>query len=441
MSLDLTRFYAAADGLPFPDRRAVMPWRPQQPVPPQEIPALWQALCQRPLPANKRLVYLHIPFCATHCKFCGFYQNKLEAEATEQYCDYLIREIEQEAGSPLHQSAPVHAVYFGGGTPTALSAKQLHRIISTLRRTLPLAPDCEITVEGRVLNFDDERIDACLDAGANRFSIGIQTFNTRIRQRMGRRASREEAIQFLRKLGQRDLAAVVCDLMFGLPEQTPESWREDLRTVCDLPLDGVDLYALNLLPSTPLGKAVENKRVTLPDVSQRRDFYLEGEAFLARDGWHQISNSHWARTTRERNLYNLLIKKGADCLAFGSGAGGNLAGQSYMTARSLEMYYQQMDAGQKPIMMMTAATTNEHRWRLDLQGGIEGGRYDLSRIITDTLPLEPLLQQWQQRGLMHSDGPRFTLTPAGRFWASNVLQALQTLVPQLTLRNTLHANG
>lgn len=126
---------------------------------------------------------------------------------------------------------------------------------------------------------------------------------------MGRRASRDEAIHFLRKLGERDRAAVVCDLMFGLPEQTRASWQEDLQIVRDLPLDGVDLYALNLLPSTPLGKAVENHRVTLPDVSMRRDFYLDGEAFLARDGWHQISNSHWARNTRERNLYNLLIKK------------------------------------------------------------------------------------------------------------------------------------
>jgi len=441
MSLDLTRFYAAEQGLPFPDRWAVMPWRPQQPVAPQNVPALWQALCQRTLPANKRLVYLHIPFCATHCTFCGFYQNKLVADATEQYCDYLIREIEQEAGSPLHQSAPVHAVYFGGGTPTALSAKQLYRIISTLRRLLPLAPDCEITVEGRILNFDDERIDACLEAGANRFSIGIQTFDTRIRQRMGRRANRDEAISFLRKLGERDRAAVVCDLMFGLPEQTLESWHEDLQIVRDLPLDGVDLYALNLLPSTPLGKAVENNRVTLPDVGMRRDFYLAGEAFLHDDGWHQISNSHWARTTRERNLYNLLIKKGADCLAFGSGAGGNLGGQSYMTARSLEAYYQQLDTGHKPIMMMTAGASAEQRWRLDLQGGIEAGRYDLSRIVEDPLPMAPLLQQWQHCGLMHSEGPRFHLTPAGRFWASNMLQALQILVPQLTLRNDAHAHG
>ncbi|MCV5283422.1 heme anaerobic degradation radical SAM methyltransferase ChuW/HutW, partial [Escherichia coli] len=80
----------------------------------------------------------------------------------------------------------IHAVYFGGGTPSALSAHDLARIITTLREKLPLAPDCEITIEGRVLNFDAERIDACLDAGANRFSIGIQSFNSKIRKKMAR---------------------------------------------------------------------------------------------------------------------------------------------------------------------------------------------------------------------------------------------------------------
>lgn len=102
-----------------------------------------------------------------------------------------------EADSVLHQSAPIHAVYFGGGTPSALSAHDLARIITTLREKLPLAPDCEITIEGRVLNFDAERIDACLDAGANRFSIGIQSFNSKIRKKMARTSDGPTAIAFM----------------------------------------------------------------------------------------------------------------------------------------------------------------------------------------------------------------------------------------------------
>ncbi|EKN5920254.1 TPA: heme anaerobic degradation radical SAM methyltransferase ChuW/HutW [Yersinia enterocolitica] len=430
MNIDLMPYHARQGPLPFPKRWATMPWRDSRPLPAESLQGSWQALLQKALPPNKRLLYLHIPFCATHCTFCGFYQNPLQTDSTARYTDYLLRELSMEASSPLLQEGPIHAIYFGGGTPSALSAQQLHSIISQLRKSLPLAPDCEITVEGRIFNFDDERIDACLEAGANRFSVGVQTFNTRIRQRMGRKANRDEAIHFLTNLASRDRAAVVCDLMFGLPHQTPETWQEDLAIVRQLPLDGVDLYALNLLPTTPLAKSVENNRIELPTLAQQCDFYCSGAESLAQAGWHQLSNSHWARTTRERNLYNLLIKQGADCLALGSGAGGSLQGHAYMQHRSLDNYYRLIDSGQKPLMMMTQAS-GEHPWRAKLQSGIEVGRLDLSELITDPYPLMPLIAQWHQSHLLKDDSFCLRLTDSGRFWASNIMQALQNIIPSL----------
>ncbi|ELI8303285.1 heme anaerobic degradation radical SAM methyltransferase ChuW/HutW [Yersinia enterocolitica] len=430
MNIDLMPYHARQGPLPFPKRWATMPWRDSRPLPAESLEDNWQALLQKALPPNKRLLYLHIPFCATHCTFCCFYQNPLQTDSTARYTDYLLRELSMEASSPLLQGGPIHAIYFGGGTPSALSAQQLHSIISQLRKSLPLAPDCEITVEGRIFNFDDERIDACLEAGANRFSVGVQTFNTRIRQRMGRKASRDEAIHFLTNLASRDRAAVVCDLMFGLPHQTPETWQEDLAIVRQLPLDGVDLYALNLLPTTPLAKSVENNRIELPTLAQQCDFYCSGAESLAQAGWHQLSNSHWARTTRERNLYNLLIKQGADCLALGSGAGGSLQGHAYMQHRSLDNYYRLIDSGQKPLMMMTQAS-GEHPWRAKLQSGIEVGRLDLSELITDPYPLMPLIAQWHQSHLLKDDSFCLRLTDSGRFWASNIMQALQNIIPSL----------
>lgn len=232
-----------------------------------------------------------------------------------------------EADSVLHQSAPIHAVYFGGGTPSALSAHDLARIITTLREKLPLAPDCEITIEGRVLNFDAERIDACLDAGANRFSIGIQSFNSKIRKKMARTSDGPTAIAFMESWSNVTVLrwSVTCCLACRVRMR---KHRKDLAIARDIGLDGVDLYALNVLPNTPLGKAVENGRTTVPSPAERRDLYLQGCDFMDEAGWRCISNSHWGRTTRERNLYNLLIKQGADCLAFGSGAGGSINGYS-----------------------------------------------------------------------------------------------------------------
>lgn len=436
MNIDLTPYYAQPGEQPFAARRMAMPWRNHVPLSPEQIAASWQALRQQTVPARKRLLYLHIPFCATHCTFCGFYQNKLRDDSTAAYTRYLLQELALEAESTLHQSAPIHAVYFGGGTPTALSADELSQIIRAIRTSLPLAPDCEITIEGRSAGFDDERIDACLEAGANRFSIGVQTFDSCIRQRMARLFDRQQLIHFLENLCRRDKAAVVCDLMFGLPGQTAESWREDLAIVSDLPLDGVDLYALNLLPTTPLAKAAENQRVTLPAVMERRDFYRTGADFLANAGWHQLSNSHWAKTTRERNLYNLLIKQGADCLAMGSGAGGNVNGQAYMMERDLERYYAKLDNGEKPIAMMTPAS-KAGAWQHCLQAGIEVGRVALPLLTPQADALTPLLRQWHEAGLTRDASTCLRLTNDGRFWANNLMQALQQLIPQLNAGESL----
>ncbi|WP_411705923.1 heme anaerobic degradation radical SAM methyltransferase ChuW/HutW [Edaphovirga cremea] len=437
MTPDLTPYFAEPGPLPFPKRWATMPWRDSRPLPAESMTDHWQHLLLTPLPRKKRLLYLHIPFCATHCTFCGFYQNPLQPDSTERYTRYLLQELSLEAETPLLKGGPIHAVYFGGGTPSALSADQLYRIIRQLRQSLPLAPDCEITVEGRIFNFDDERIDACLSAGVNRFSIGIQTFDTRIRQRMGRKADRDQAIHFLSDLADRDGAAVVCDLMFGLPLQTPETWREDLAIVKQLPLDGVDLYALNLLPTTPLAKSIANQRMQVLSPDQQCDFYRTGAETLELAGWHQLSNSHWARTTRERNLYNLLIKQGADCLALGSGGGGSLRGHSYMLHRDLDRYYQMLDDGKKPLMMMTQSNT-EHNWRAKLQSGIEVGRLDLGELLDNPQPLMPLIAQWHEHHLLKDAGFCLRLTNHGRFWASNLMQALQQLIPPLITKEKLH---
>lgn len=426
---DLSPWFARPGALAFENRRSAMPFRNSVPLPGETIQPAWQNLCKRALTPNKRLVYLHIPFCATQCKFCGFYQNRFQPDEAARYVSYLHSEIELEAASPLHQSAPIHAVYFGGGTPTALAANDLYTLLRRLRASLPLAPDCEITVEGRILNFDDEKIDACLEAGTNRFSVGIQTFNTRTRKRMARTANREQAIAFLKNLCRRDRAAVVCDLIYGLPGQTAESWQKDLETVRDIGLDGVDLYALNLLPDTPLAKAVGNHRTTLPDVVQRRDLYLLGAGLLADYGWRQLSNSHWASATRERNLYNLLIKQGADCLALGAGAGGNLNGQAWMNKRRLEDYYAALEKKEKPIAMMTAATCSP--WRHQLQGGIERGRLDLQALTPYACQLQPLIDQWHESGLLQDRSLCLRLTHCGSFWANNLLQALGDILPGL----------
>lgn len=434
---DLVPHFAQLGGDPIRDafavRRAVLPWRHKQPLPAEEVPATWARLMGGHGSPRKRLVYLHVPFCANHCLFCGFYRNAYTPGTASSYADLLVEEIEREATSPTAGNQTVEAVYIGGGTPSALSAIELSRILGTVRRSLPLAADCEITIEGRIIHFDPEKIDASLEAGVNRISIGVQCFDTAVRRRQGRRASKEEAIRFLEAIRDRDRAALVIDLLYGLPGQTDQVWREDLRIAADIAPDGLDLYGLNLIPGTPLHKAIGAGK--FPAAATLRDIgvmYRTGATFLADKGWTQISNSHWARTPRERNVYNLRIKEGADCLAYGSGAGGMLGRYSYAVMADLDCYRDAVLAGRKPIDGIRVSDSLEPA-RNAITAGLETGRLDLNGV---AIPhggnlyarVAPLIEQWRDAGLVSIAGSVVSLTTAGRFWYSNLVSAFDAIL-------------
>ena len=435
-TVDLTRFFANTDGEvisnAFASRRAVVPWRDRRPLGEDDIADIWPGLLSECGTPRRRLVYIHVPFCANHCLFCGFYRNAYTAAQTASYTDLLVAEIAREAGAAGIRHHPIDAVYLGGGTPSALSASDLARIVETVRTNLPLSPDCEITLEGRIIHFDDDKIDASLAAGVNRISIGVQCFDTAVRRRQGRRASKEEAIRFIEGIRDRNRAAVVIDLLYGLPGQTLEVWREDLRIAADLAPDGVDLYGLNLIPGSPLQRAVAAGKQQPTTLQHLGAMYEAGASFLGANGWRQISNSHWARTPRERNRYNLRIKQGSECLAYGSGAGGIIGRYSYSVSGDLQTYSDGISTGRKPIGGMSLSDDLAIA-RHYVTAGFEVGHLDLGGLdvphIADTrAQFLPLLEQWQRAGLVVMESDVANLTLAGRFWYSNLIAAFNDII-------------
>lgn len=436
--VDMTRYFAGGTGgsaleNAFSRRSAVLPFRGKRRVPAADMPMIWERLMTGANPPNKRLVYIHIPFCANHCLFCGFYRNAHVPATSADYVARLVDEIRSEAENTALRTMPVHAVYIGGGTPTALRAEELSHIIATVRRVLPLAADCEITVEGRIIHFGHEKIDACLEAGANRFSIGVQSFDTDVRRRQGRRCDRKQVISFLEDLRERDRATLVIDLMYGLPDQSLEIWRQDVTTATAIAPDGIDLYGLNLIPGTPLFTAIAaGKFSATPDLSKIGAFYQLGANVLHRANWRQISNNHWGRTTRERNRYNLLIKEGADCIAFGAGAGGSIGTIGYGLTGDLRQYADDLRCGRKPFSMMTVADDHQPV-RNFVTAAFEIGYLDMNHLDElagcETAPLfGPLLAQWQRAGLLSFADNTIELTLAGRFWYANLISAFHEIL-------------
>lgn len=416
------------DALPgaFPQRQALMPMWGARPITPEERDARWADIAARPL-AEGSLAYLHIPFCTSRCVFCGFYRNAWQADAGRAYVDRLIAELAHEARL-RPPGGSVDAVYFGGGTPTALSAADLTRLLHAVREYLPLAPDCEITVEGRISHFSDDKIEACLAAGATRFSIGIQTFDPHLRRRLGRQHGGDEAAAYLRHLRQYDVT-LVADLIFGLPAQDDACWMRDIDVALDLGLDGVDVYAFNCYPSLPINRLIE--KGTLPpaqDLASQTRHYAWATRRLLDAGWAQLSNSHFgAPGGRERNRYNSLVKSGRDCAAFGSGAGGQRAGLAYQVNGDLGAYLA-TPAAQKPFGHSSATSPNKDFFAA-IQGQMEKGGLDLA-LLAGKPAAQALIPVWHAQGLLDTSAGHAGLTLAGRFWAPTMIRALAlTLEP------------
>ena len=411
----------------FPERQALMPVWGGVPMPRPQ----WQNIWKKRLPHATdvdALAYLHIPFCANHCVFCGFYRNAWKDSQSSVYTDKIIEEMATEAEVRTGEGK-IRAVYFGGGTPTALLTEDLVRLIRACHQYLPLAEDCEFTIEGRMSHFDLEKAQACIEAGANRISIGVQTFNTAIRRRLGRKHSGDEAFEYLAKLCELD-AVIVADLMFGLPNQTDDVWQNDIARAAELPLSGLDTYAFNLYPMLPINRMIEKGAFpTPPGFDIQADQYAYTVETLLEKGWEQVSNSHFAYPGRgERNRYNTLIKSDIPCLAFGSGAGGNFGGFSYQVQGDLESYLA-TPKGEKNIAFMSGHSPNKALLS-KVQHDIETGR--LNPLLFDgNKAAQKLIAQWQKMQLFKepdSDG-LIRLNTSGRYWSPTLIRKLMLTLP------------
>ncbi|KXF83206.1 heme anaerobic degradation radical SAM methyltransferase ChuW/HutW [Enterovibrio coralii] len=405
-------------------------------------------LAHATVPSNTfapRCLYIHIPFCRVRCTYCNFFQYASSTALIENYVEALLREIHWKAAQPWTQAASFQAVYIGGGTPTDISADQIRTIVSEIRKLFPLTPDCEITLEGRINRFGMDKFEAALEGGVNRFSFGVQSFNTQVRRSAKRLDDREVVLESIQKMAAYNAAPIVLDLLYGLPYQTMDIWQQDLNDFLDTGAHGVDLYQLIEMQGLPMAKMVEQGKLPHPaDTQMKASMFEMGVDFMTKHHLKRLSVNHWAADNRERSIYNSLAKTTAEIMPLGAGAGGNVNGCQMMQTRDMDTYIAAINENRYPVTMMTMAPANR-AVAAEIKSGFDAGvmaQFKLDSVAGEGTfdALTPLFEAWEKNGLVYlekstSGRGYLKLTLAGQFWAVTLAQNLIEVLQSQTMKH------
>ncbi|GAB4083629.1 radical SAM family heme chaperone HemW [Myceligenerans cantabricum] len=271
-------------------------------------------------------VYLHVPFCSVRCGYCDFNTYtaaELGGGASQvAYADTALREVSlaakvlADAGLP---ERPVSTVFFGGGTPTMLSADDLARMLDGVRDAWGLEPGAEVTTEANPDSVTPSSLERLARAGFTRVSFGMQSAVPRVLATLERThdpARIPDVVRWAREAGLR----VSLDLIYGTPGETTADWRASLEAVLATGVDHVSAYALVVEPGTKMAAQVRRGQVTLPDEDDQAAKYELADELLSADGlrWYEVSN--WARTDADACRHNLAYWRGHDWWGIGPGA-------------------------------------------------------------------------------------------------------------------------
>lgn len=330
--------------------------------------------------ADPLSIYLHLPFCRTHCTFCAcnvIVSTKGEI-VSEPYLDSLKREMDLYAAA-VDTSRPVWQLHWGGGTPTYLTPGQLRGIHNALTERFSFAPDAEQSLEIHVNWTSDEHLEVLAELGFNRISMGVQDFNEKTQAAIARYQTYErtcELIELARKIG---YDGINCDLVYGLPYQTRESFSQTLDKIIDLRPSRLALYNFAFLP-TRLAHQRGIDPETLPEGEEKLQIFLEAHDRFAQAGYRYIGMDHFAlpedelaiaydENTMQRNFMGFTTRAGGDLLGMGVSSISITEHGFAQNVKKLTQYSKAIDEGKMPIergMLLS----DDDRLRRDVIGSI-----------------------------------------------------------------------
>lgn len=367
-------------------------------------------------------LYIHIPFCASKCRYCDFYSVAERKSRIDKYIKALCLQI-KEYGA-LCEEHTVDTIYFGGGTPSLIGEKRIVKIIAQIYKNFYVAKNVEITVEANPDSMSFDFLSGIKKVGVNRLSVGIQSANNNELRMLGRIHTWEQAkdaIKLAQKVGFDNISI---DLMYALPNQTMEMFDHSINEVLALNPTHLSCYGLKLEPNTEMGK--ENPK--LPDDDIQADMYLDMCEKLEQAGFEQYEISNFARDGK-RSKHNSKYWDLSEYLGLGTGAHSYLGGKRFGFIRDIYDYCENISDTSSDILEPEE----------DIEGFDSVGEYLMLRLRTaDGISeykfeqlfnvsfeyyakrLNPLINY----GLVQKNGDIWRLTSKGFFVSNSIINLL-----------------
>lgn len=399
-------------------------WRPEN------VPEAYAALQRPPAPGTTLGLYLHVPFCRKRCHFCYFrvYTDKNSTEIG-RYLDGAIRELEIYSQLPFLGGRKPKFIYFGGGTPSYLSVRQMTYLTEAMKRLLPWDEAEEVAFEGEPGTLTEPKMRFIREMGVTRLSLGVEHFDERILRLNGRAhgaAEIDRAYGFARQVG---YPQINIDLIAGMMGDTPEGWEFSVRRTLELAPDSVTIYQMEVPYNTTIYREMADRGAEVAPVASwktKREWVAYAFEQLEAAGYTVTSAYTAVRDpARTRFLYRDELWTGADLLGLGVASFSHIGGTHYQNQHNYEPYLQSVEAGRLPIYRALTPTPAERLIReliLQFKLGHVSAAYFRSRFgveIRDRFrgPIERL-REW---GFLTIDGDELRLNREGLLQADRLV--------------------
>jgi oxygen-independent coproporphyrinogen-3 oxidase len=299
-------------------------------------------------------LYIHIPFCVRKCIYCDFFSVPHDESGAGAYCDALCAELALKRD----QSRELKAVYIGGGTPSLLPEEQLSEILGCIRANYILSPAAEITVEANPGALSRDKLSALLQAGINRLSIGIQTFDDTELETLGRIHTARESVNMLETIKSTGIVNFSIDLMYGIPGQDMDSWERTINRALDFAPAHISGYELTPEEKTPLGHLIRSRKLEMPDEGLVVEMYNHVIDHLAGCGYEQYEISNFA-LPGYRCIHNINYWDRGGYIGAGAGAHSFVNGMRSRNMEDIGVYIRNIRNGVIPETGITGLSESD----------------------------------------------------------------------------------